>query len=214
MSTQQKRKKQVAVLLEQFYSNPVAKVSMELFLTVGLVVFLALFAIKPTLLTMSDLLKEIEDKQELDGQLSKKVAALGSAQSIYLDLEDRLEVLDAAIPSDPQTIKTLKMIEKIATDNSVVLGSVSLDEVPESTSVEGDNFDSLTRQSFTISVTAIGSYNSIKNFVSDLQNSQRTFVVDSVIFRISDSRGDKQLRASLSLQAPYFATKGAAANAQ
>ena len=214
MSTQQKRKKQVAVLLEQFYSNPVAKVSMELFLTVGLVVFLALFAIKPTLLTMSDLLKEIEDKQELDGQLSKKVAALGSAQSIYLDLEDRLEVLDAAIPSDPQTIKTLKMIEKIATDNSVVLGSVSLDEVPESTSVEGDNFDSLTRQSFTISVTAIGSYNSIKNFVSDLQNSQRTFIVDSVIFRISDSRGDKQLRASLSLQAPYFATKGAAASAQ
>ena len=66
------RKKQLASLLEQFYHNPVAKVSLELFLTIGLVVFLALFAIKPTLLTMSDLVKEIEDKRELETQLSKK----------------------------------------------------------------------------------------------------------------------------------------------
>lgn len=213
MATTQKRRKQLATLLDQFYHNPVAKVSMELFLTVGLVIFLALFAIRPTLLTMSDLLKEIEDKTELNDQLDKKVAALGSAQSIYLALEERLPVLDAAIPSSPQTIRTLKIIEKLATDNEVVVSSISLQEVPESPATVPD-FEDLTRVNLEIALAVVGDYTSIKNFVAGLQNSQRAFVVDSVIFRISETRGDKQLRASISVQAPYFGVQGAQANAQ
>ncbi len=197
------RKKQLASLLEQFYHNPVAKVSLELFLTIGLVVFLALFAIKPTLLTMSDLVKEIEDKRELETQLSKKVASLGTAQTLYLQVEDRLPVLDAAIPSHPGTITVLKIIEKIATDTGVVLGSISVSEIPD-TPKEVPSFDVLTRVDLKLTTSVIGDYASIRDFVSKLQNSQRTFVVDTVVFNTSDNRGDKQLRASVSLHIPYF----------
>jgi hypothetical protein len=49
--------------LNAFYQKPVAKVSLELFLSVGTIIFFAMFAIRPTLLTMSDLVKEIEDKR-------------------------------------------------------------------------------------------------------------------------------------------------------
>ncbi len=200
----QKRQKQLAELLNKFYRNPVAQVSMELFLTIGLVIFLAIFAIRPTLLTMSELLKEIEDKTALEAQLNKKVAALGSAQSIYLSVEERLDVLDRAIPSAPETIKSLKIIEKIATDNGVVLSSVSLPEVPETP--EADTPVTLTRTNLDISLGVIGDYSSIRDYVAALQDSQRVFVIDSVIFRISENRGDKQLRASINIQAPYFGT--------
>lgn len=196
-------------MLDQFYHNPVAQVSMELFLTVGLVIFLALFAIRPTLLTMSDLLKEIEDKTELEEQLTKKVAALNSAQSLYLSIEDRLPILDAAIPSTPETIHSLKIIEKLATDQGVVLNSISLTEIPE-TPVEIPDFEKLSRVNLDIALSVSGDYTSIKNFVAGLQNSQRTFVIDSVVFRISESRGDKQLRASILVKAPYFGVQGIA----
>lgn len=209
MSTSLKRKKQIASMLDQFYHNPVAQVSMELFLTVGLVIFLALFAIRPTLLTMSDLLKEIEDKTELEEQLTKKVAALNSAQSLYLSIEDRLPILDAAIPSTPETIHSLKIIEKLATDQGVVLNSISLTEIPE-TPVEIPDFEKLSRVNLDIALSVSGDYTSIKNFVAGLQNSQRTFVIDSVVFRISESRGDKQLRASILVKAPYFGVQGIA----
>lgn len=209
MSTSLKRKKQIASMLDQFYHNPVAQVSMELFLTVGLVIFLALFAIRPTLLTMSDLLKEIEDKTELEEQLTKKVAALNSAQSLYLSIEDRLPILDAAIPSTPETIHSLKIIEKLATDQGVVLNSISLTEIPE-TPVEIPDFEQLSRVNLDIALSVSGDYTSIKNFVAGLQNSQRTFVIDSVVFRISESRGDKQLRASILVKAPYFGVQGIA----
>lgn len=209
MSTSLKRKKQVAAMLDQFYHNPVAQVSLELFLTVGLVIFLALFAIRPTLLTMSDLLKEIEDKTELEEQFNKKIAALNSAQSLYLSLEQRLPILDAAIPSTPETIRTLKIIEKLATEEGVVLNSVSVTEVPE-TPAEIPNFEQLSRVNIDIALSVTGDYTSIKNFVAGLQNSQRTFVIDSVVFRISESRGDKQLRASVLIKAPYFGKQGGA----
>ena len=197
------RKKQLASALDQFYHNPIAKVSLELFLTIGLVVFLALFAIKPTLLTMSDLVKEIEDKKELETQLSKKVAALGSAQTLYLQVEDRLPVLDAALPSRPETITVLKIVEKIATDTGVVLGSVSVSELPDEPR-EIPAFDALSRVDLKLTTSVIGDYASIRDYVSQLQNSQRTFVVDTVVFNTSDNRGDKQLRASVSLHVPYF----------
>lgn len=213
MATLHKRRKQLAILLDQFYHNPIAKVSMELFLTIGLVLFLAVFAIRPTLLTMSDLLKEIEDKKELEEQLTKKVAALGSAQSLYLSVENRLPVLDAAIPSSPETIRTLKIIEKIATDQSVILNSISLQEVPE-TPTEILSFDELSRTNLQLSLSLIGDYNSIKNFVGELQNSQRTFVIESIVFKISETKGDKQLRASLSILAPYFGAQGEVPNAR
>jgi len=209
MATTQKRKKQLAAILDQFYHNPVAQVSMELFLTVGLIIFLALFAIRPTLLTMSDLLKEIEDKKALQEQLNKKVAALGSAQSIYLTLENRLPLLDAAIPSTPETINSIKIIEKLATDEEIVLNSISLTEVPE-TPQTIPSFDKLSRVNLDFSLTVSGDYTSIKNFVAGILNSQRTFVVESIVFKIAESRGDKQLRASIVLKAPYFGSQGIA----
>ena len=206
MELSKNRKKQLASVLDQFYNNPVAKVSMELFLTIGLVIFLALFAIRPTLLTMSDLLKEIEDKKALDTQLSKKVAALNSAQALYLSVEERLPVLDAAIPSGPDTIYVLKIIEKSATDTGVVVRSISVTEVPETLSAI-PSFEALSRTDLTMTVSLAGDYTSIKNFVSTLQSSQRTFVIDSVVFGTSESRGDKQLRASVTVHAPYYGMK-------
>ncbi|MCB9800985.1 MAG: type 4a pilus biogenesis protein PilO [Pseudomonadales bacterium] len=208
VDTTHKRQKQLATMLDAFYSNPVAKVSLELFLTVGLVIFLAMFAIRPTLLTMSELLKEIEDKTELEEQLTKKVAALGSAQSIYLTIEKRLPVLDEAIPSDPETIKTLKIIEKIASENEVVIGSISLPEVPESD--EATQTTVLSRSNLEMGISLAGDYTSIRDFVSGLQDSQRVFVVDSIVFRISENRKEKQLRATIKVLAPYFGTAGIA----
>ena len=69
---------------------------------------------------------------------------------------------------------------------------------------EVPSFDVLTRVDLKLTTSVIGDYASIRDFVSKLQNSQRTFVVDTVVFNTSDNRGDKQLRASVSLHIPYF----------
>src|SRR5258708_18911937 len=95
------RQAQLNQALFQFYDRPVAKVSMELVFSVVMVIVFAVFAIRPTLVTMANLSKEIQDKKDLKDQLGQKAAALNTLQAQYLALQNRLPVLDNALPTTP-----------------------------------------------------------------------------------------------------------------
>lgn len=197
------RRRQLMTVLNQFYEKPVARISFELLVSVGAVLFFAIFAIRPTLLTMSDLIKEIEDKRRLDQALSQKIAALSTAQSEYLQLENRLVVLEEAIPSNPDLIDTLKILEKIASDRGLVISALSLNNIP----AEPDGpipFADLEQQNLTMSVTVTGDYPTIRQFVDDLHQARRMFVVDSVTFSTGDEQGQRVLRATMTINAPYY----------
>jgi Tfp pilus assembly protein PilO len=192
--------------LIQFYSQPVAKVSIELFLSIGTVVFFAIFAIRPTLLTMSDLIKEIDDKKQLDQKLDQKVAALSTVQNVYTSLENRLVVLDQAIPSQPEFETVLKIIEKIASEQQLAISSIQVKEIPKTTT---DNlpFNKKQRISLPISVTVIGDYQAIRDFVIAIINTRRALIVDSMIFSVNEERGIKKLQANITINMQYFGTK-------
>jgi len=168
-----------------------------------LVIFLGLFAIKPTLTTMSDLIKEIDDKKELNQQLEKKVVALGTAQGVYLTYQSRLGLLDEAIPSQPQLIKSLKTLEKLATDDQVTIESLSMATIPDETTADVSS-DKLQRVALPVNVTVVGDYLAIRSYVESLRNMRRSFVVDTVSFSIEENRGDRKLRATITLNMPYF----------
>lgn len=197
-----KRRKQINNILEVFYQKPMAKASLELFLTLGLTLFLAIFAIQPTLLTMSDLLKEIEDKRELDNQLAQKIAALSSVQTEYLSLEPRLNVLDEALPVNADLITTLKIVEKIAADSQILITGLSVSEIPQSE--DQLDFGELTVRNLSISLNVIGDYQAIQNFAAALGSNRRTLVIDTIVFSLDEDRGRRSLRASITLNAPYF----------
>lgn len=198
-----KKKQEITSALNHFYNNPVAKVSLELFLTIGLVLFLGIFAIRPTLVTMSDLLQEIETKEELEDKLTKKVAALQTAQSEYVAITPKIEVLNRAIPENPEIIYATKIIEKIAADNQIIISNLSIAELPEDAD-ESVTFTQKSKQSIQISIRVDGDYISIRNFAEDLRNSQKSFVIESVSFILSDERGDKKLAATFTISTPYF----------
>lgn len=200
---QSKERKELNSSLTHFYTKPVALVSLELLLSLGLVIFLGAFAIKPTLTTMSELIKEIEEKKELNENLQKKLAALGTAQSLYYQLEDRLTLLDEAIPSQPQLIKSLKIAEKLASDNSVIVDSISVATIPEEVTSETKG-TKLSRVPLPATISVIGDYRSIRQYVEALRNVRRSFIVDSVTFSIEENRGDKKLKATITLNLPYF----------
>ncbi len=197
------RTKQLSSALNHFYQNPVAKVSIELILTIGLVLFLGVFAVRPTLLTMSDLIKEIDDKKALDRKLAQKIAALASAQTEYLSLENRLSVLEEAIPSNPDVVRDLKIIEKMASDSRVIITSVSIEELPKP--ILGElPFEKLTRSTIVTKVNVSGDYPTIRALAENLKNSRRTFVIESISFNLSEDREARQLRAQLTISMPYY----------
>ena len=186
-----KKKKEMAAALNHFYANPVAKVSLELFLTIGLVLFLGMFAIRPTLLTMSDLLKEIETKKELETALTKKVAALQTAQNEYVAIESQIPTLDQAIPEQPEVILTTKIIERAAADNQVIITNINIAEIPEA--VDGTiPFSQKTKEGVKISVAVSGGYISIRDFAETLRNSRKSYVIESVVFTLHETKNFQQ----------------------
>lgn len=197
------RRTQLNVTLKQFYDKPVAKVSLELFFSIAAVIFFALFAIRPTLVTMSDLLKEIQDKENLNQQLNQKIAALSTVQTEYQSIEPDLPVLDDAIPPTPRFEEALLTIEKIASDNNLIIIGIESKEVPKEVGEEVP-FAQKVRQSKAITISVVGDYPSIRQFVEGLRSIRRQMIINGVTFSSSDQRGNKKLQATITISIQYF----------
>lgn len=200
-----KKRTDLILALQDFYQKPMAKVSLELVLSLTTVIFFAIFAIRPTLLTMFDLVKQIEDKTKLEQQLSQKIAALSTVQNQYLQLQDRLAVIDQAIPNDPQLVYTLTVIEKTASDLNLVIEGMNIAEIPNSRHQDEESDpNALERIDLPISIALSGNYLDIRQFVENLMNYRRSFVVDTIVFSTEKVRGVDQLKATVVVSAPYY----------
>lgn len=203
MATISKYQKQLNTTLNNFYQKPVAKTSIELFLTVALVLFLAIFAIKPTLITMSDLVKEIDDKKAYLEKLNTKIASLATAQTEYANFEDKLQLLEQAIPSSPELVHGLKIVEKLASENNVVISGMTVSELPTE---EGENARVSARvlNTLPININVVGDYISIRNFTEAIKRNRRTYIIESVSFNLNKDDSERILNSSLTMSMPYY----------
>lgn len=190
----------ISQALQDFYHKPVALISVELLLSLGLVLFLGFFAIQPTLLTMSDLLKEIDEKEALHEQLKNKASALNSAQQLYVAAQPRLPLLDEAIPSQPELIRSLKIIEKLATENGVIISSISSPHIPD----EEPATATAKQTGLQVTIAVVGDYPAIRSYVEALRDSRRLYTIQTVGFSLQENRGDKKLSASITVSLPYY----------
>ncbi len=209
MPNQSQKSKDLAEVLTKFYKQPVAKVSTELILSLLTILFFALFAIKPTLVTISELIDEIEVKEELNQELQKKIAALSTAQEVYQSLLPRIDVLNQAVPTQPQLIESLKIIERLAGEEDVIIESIGVAEIPEEKVPEDLGPDKIERVDNYLNMRVLGDYPSIRDFVSQLQNNRRAFVVEEVNFLIEEQITQQTLKANLLVRTPYFGVKDA-----
>lgn len=186
--------------LLDFYKNPVAQVSTELFLTVGAIIFFALFAIRPTVLTMSDLINELEEKEKLSEKFRQKIATLSTLQAQYQQIRnDAVILLDEAFPNDPELTRVLKSLEKLASENQLIIDTIQVAEIP---TAEASN--SATLSSYPLSITVYGEYENIRSFSEGILNLRRMLTIDSITFQTEEDRNTRKLSATIAVNAQYF----------
>ncbi len=198
------KQEQLAKILIDFYQKPVARVSIELILSIIVVVFFAIFAIRPTLITMADLIKEIADKKELDQQMDLKLASLYTAQEQYEQYQAKFYLLDEAIPRQFDVVKSLKKFEKIAGEGELVINQISLAEVPDSIAEEllNNNFEDYERDFLPINIEVVGYYLQIREFVEKIMDLRQVIIVDQVV--IDRRTESSNLSAQLKISLPYY----------
>lgn len=188
----------------------IVKASFRLILSVFTVAFFTLFALRPTLGSISVLLKRIEDQKEVSRRLDNKIAQLSEAEEI-LSLKGRelTGLTNRAVPEGPNVDKMAQQIEAIANESGVILTSANIQGVPmfgeqeKGSEPGGTKFFYNPEQEFvTFSFTVGGGQEEIIRFLSQLENMERAVLLAKIGF----NKPQKQLAGQLPLLASGKAT--------
>lgn len=187
----------------QIYAQKKVRTYGGIVLSLFAIAFFLIFAIKPTLVAIASLKKEIQDQQEIADKLDKKISALSQAQQIYYQLLPDFSLIDEAMPKTPDLGNLAILLEVIASRNSVALGSVLFNLTPLQWS--GQNLKDPQLATFSISVD--GTYENLNNFLSMITRTKRLTAINSLGFRPSKKNvegSNNNLTLTVSANGYYF----------
>ncbi len=172
---------------KRFLQSPQGKSFAWLSLSVFTVTFFLIVAIRPTVITITKLIKEIEEKEAASLLLDKKIASLVAAQKIYAENGQRLPMLDQALPEKSEFPWLANFLDSVALSSQVELSSLSFEKinlifVPSAKESEKPP----THRSVNFSTNAKGDYLNLKNFVSFLEGSRRLIQIE--LAKVSETK--------------------------
>lgn len=193
--------------LKRFYQRKEVKLYTNLILSFLAIAGFAIFAIRPTVVTISQLLKELQDQKQVNQRLSSKLDHLRQAKKAYKNIENDLYLAQEALPQEPEPDLFVAQLEKLAQENgclieTISLGSINLKGEIATSQKKGKTKtpeDSQPTLGGTLHVN--GRYQDLVSFLSDLFNFRRLNTVNNVSFE--KASGD-QLELTLNFITYYL----------
>ena len=134
------------------------------------------FAIRPTLATIGQLQKKIEDQKLVNERMDQKIQQLREAQAEYRSIEQDLTAIFDALPDTPQAAFLLGKLNRVLVDNNIDVTIFQISSVvlsrPENPSSSSGVIG------FTLSGKA--SYEDILLFIDFLSQTDRLLTIDSI----------------------------------
>ncbi len=184
------------------------KIFLEIILSASASSFFLLFAIRPTLLTITDLLSQVRSKNDTLSKMSQKALDLQKAQNLFSQ-ETRITLIESAVPNDPAIESFVGQAQALAKTHSLKIQALSIGEI----ALVGNQIlkakDSLTplpngAKALSFSVSLTGDYPSLRDFISDLERMRRPVKVDSIAINSSKTGEQKILVLVISGRSPYL----------
>jgi len=153
-------------------------------LTLFIILLLIFFLVSP----------EYQKFKELQTDLGIKKAEYNAQKDYYAEIarsyyelknrEDDLKKIDNALPSDPNLGRLSYFIQEESAKSGLILKSLFLTKASTSASNSaGEN----TIKGVSLSLSLVGNYSSLGNFISALENSARLFEIASISFGAGDT---------------------------
>lgn len=183
-----------------YKTRPNLKKYLELILSIFTIGLFAVFAIKPTIITIIELQKQIKEREQTVAELNQKVRDLQTASNVLRSESARLPIILQSVPdrANPETL--VKQIESLALENSLAITSFSLSDAV----LIGKNEKKDTSQELPFSVSLTGSYQNLFAFTKSFQNLRRPVQIDSFAINSSLRENEKVLVLIISGRVPYL----------
>jgi len=167
-----------------------------IFSLIAITIF-GLFAIRPTLSTISELQKEKKDSEFTLEQLEIKNQALQKLSAEYRLLEPKLDSVYLAIPKSSQIPDLARKFEVVANGNNLFIEALTTGPIEIFPAVKSNP----PLFSYNITITVIGNNTDINSFIQDIVNIDRMLSID----RISSGKAERnQYTATLTGRAFFF----------
>lgn len=205
-------KRYFARIIQAYEQKPEVKTSIELLLTLSAISFFALFAIRPTLNTIAELLATIRSQEETRQTLQEKISALGTAQTNWAEEQERIVLLNQALPDNSNPESYLQQIEGLTAKYGLQLTTFNIDRVilfgqeEEKRQREKIPKGAIPRvKNIDISLSVSGEFQPLISFLSDSGKLRRPIIIESLSFGASRGKVVGPLTLTVSGKVPYYA---------
>lgn len=184
-------------LIQVYEKKPEVKTSIELLLTLLAISFFSIFALRPTVNTIFELLANIRGQEQTQEAMLQKVQNLDLAQDTWTSETSRRFLLEQALPKDPQPDHYLRQTEGLVARHNITLKSFSTDKVV----ILGKDTE---KNSFNVVLSISGDYPSLMSFLKDLETLRRIIKINSLSFAKGGRGEDSSLSLTVSGGVPYY----------
>lgn len=184
----------------RLYRQKKVRVYTEIVLSIFAVAFFLFFAIKPAAVTITGLVKKINDQKLVLEKLEKKVQALTQAQKNYLAVQANLYLIEQALPTKPEISYFIKELEILTRQANINLNATQFEQV----TLKEKATPQKNPKEIGFTLTASADYQKLKNFLQILGSLRRTVLVNAFGFSISKEKEGELKSLDLNLKANVY----------
>lgn len=175
--------KQYVQDLRRYYRMPAFQVSLTLVMSLFLMAIFVVFALRPTLLSIVNLKKTIDESKKVLQQLETKVSYLQKASSQLEKLKPLVPAINASTPTSGAMYSPLTLaLEEIAYQTNVVLESESLGSTLLYSRILSPFTPSKNQKiiDLPVNMKVSGTYPDVTGFLNKLLKMERIIAVDNI----------------------------------
>jgi len=190
-------------VLLRYKDKPQIRAYLEILLSLATISIFGVFAIKPTALTIAQLLKEIEEKKATLATMEEKISNLRIASNVHNQNLEKIALLETSIPKRPKPEDFAKQVEGLSGKNSVELIKVSTSGgLLTGERTQADSFENL---GFSIGTRVlVDNFAQMSGFTSDLLNNLRNPIsISSIRFDSQSEKDRRTIILNINGEIPY-----------
>jgi len=179
-------------LITPFIATEKARAYTMLTLSLFAMSFFGIFAINPTLTTIAELRKKVEDAELVQRQLQNKISNLSQLQKTYPTIEHEVPIIFDALPPLGRAANLLGKVNALAARYNIAFTSLQVQRVPLDSSKRNE------ATQFSITMSGTGSYENIYSLLRNLSTLDRIITIEQLTITKGTSEAKtRQLTFSL-----------------
>jgi len=208
------RYKSLFLNIAGIYTSKTSVVSfIEIILSSLTITVFSLFAIKPTILTIIDLNKEIENKENTIVKINQKLTNLRTANKSLQQISDDIALIYSSLPPSAQVQDAVGQLKELAKSSGVEVVNISSSDIAYLESKDSKSKESEKEklpqgsQEINLSISANGNYQEVDAFLKRIENLRRPIKIDSLYLsrdKKSEVDGNVFISITISGRMPFL----------